>query len=514
MVLPENSVSNHLSPQQQDRRTLKKFSWLHYVVVPGVFVLLMFLFFPARGKFELFTDEGVNLIKALLVERGYTLYDEIWSDQPPLLTQMLAVSIRVFGAEVGVARGVVLFLSVGLVGAAFAFMALWRKTYAYAAVGLILLTPGFLSLSLAVLVGLPSIAFGMGALLCLGMWHRGHQISWLVASALLLSMAALTKLMIGFLAPIFGVGILLDALGQFRVTRQWRDLLWAPGVWGTTFGGFLFLGVVTLVGFENLDQLVGDHLSATASAFYAVDPSLHLSYYLPKFWAFLILALIGTGFAVLHRQWPMLYLTVWTGAAFYLIGNHLPVWFHHLPYIVLPAAMLGGIALVESVKWFGANLSRVALKKSGWLRAAAVIGVVCLAGQIIQTNPLKPLRWPPSLTSSGLDVGTKVERVLATMIDYRAQTHWLFTDAPMFAFRARLPVPPELAVITDKRLRTGYLTDEEILATVKRYQPEQVLLGRFTLPGLSEYLEANYQLVARKEDELKLYIRNDLLSEP
>lgn len=493
---------------------LKKMGWLDYLVVPGAFVLLILLFFPTRGKFELFTDEGVNLIKALLVERGHPLYDEIWSDQPPLLTQMLAVSIRVFGEEVGVARGTVFLLSVGLVGAAFAFMALWRKTYAYAAVGLILLTPGFLSLSLAVLVGLPSIAFGMGALLCLGMWHRGHRLPWLVASAFLLSLAGLTKLMIGFLAPIFGVGLLFDAWGRFRVSRQWRDLLWAPGVWGTVFVGFLLVGVATLVGFENLDQLLGDHLSATASAFYAADPSLHLAYYLPEFWAFLVLAAVGSGFAIQQRQWLMLYLTAWMGAAFYLIGNHLPVWFHHVPYIAIPAAMLGGVALVESVQWGRANLSREGLKKSGWLRAAAVIGVVCLAGQLIQTNPLHPLRWPPSLTSSGLDVGTKVERVLATMIDYRAETHWLFTDAPMFAFRARLPVPPELAVITDKRLRTGYLTDAEILATVERYQPEQVLLGRFTLPGLSEYLEANYQLVARKEDELKLYIRNDVLAEP
>ncbi|NUM46824.1 MAG: phospholipid carrier-dependent glycosyltransferase [Anaerolineales bacterium] len=491
---------------------LKNLMGFHRLIVPVVFILLVFLFFPSRGKFELSSDEGINLIKALMVEKGYALYDEIWSDQPPLLTHLLALSLQLFGVKVAVARNVIFAISLGLVWAATEWMAMfWKRPYAYATALLFFLLPSYLSLSLSVMVGLPSIAFALFALFCLTLWHTQHRYLWLILSAILLSLAVLTKLMIGFLAPIFGVGLLIDAFFRFRATRKWQDLLIPAGVWSGVFVGLLGIGLYTLVGFENMPQLLEDHLSATASAFYAADPTLNIHYHLRNAWPFLFLAGVGTLFAVRMRHWTTLYLTAWALTAYLLLLNHLPVWSHHPLYITVPGAMLGGIAVVEGLKLFRASArTPVELKTLGGLRGVALLGTLYLALLIPQTEPFQVLSWPPTPKTTGLEVGARVERVLATMSDYAPQTNWVFTDSPMFAFRARLAVPPELAVTTDKRIRTGLLTDAQILDIIIAYQPEQVLLGRFTLPGLDEYLAENYRIVARKEDFLILYIRNDL----
>ncbi len=47
-------------------------------------------------------DEGINLMKVLLVDRGYALYTDIWSDQPPLLTAMLSWWFKPFGSQRGI----------------------------------------------------------------------------------------------------------------------------------------------------------------------------------------------------------------------------------------------------------------------------------------------------------------------------------------------------------------------------------------------------------------------------
>jgi hypothetical protein len=95
------------------------------------------------------------------------------------------------------------------------------------------------------------------------------------------------------------------------------------------------------------------------------------------------------------------------------------------------------------------------------------------------------------------------------MLKFAPQTNWVVTDLPMYAFRARLPVPPDLAVFSSKRITTGNLTEGQIMQTILKYQPEQILFGRFTYPNIEIYLRENYRLVHSK-DEMKLYVRRDL----
>ncbi len=106
-------------------------------------------------------------------------------------------------------------------------------------------------------------------------------------------------------------------------------------------------------------------------------------------------------------------------------------------------------------------------------------------------------------------MGPLVEKFFIKMLKFAPETNWVVTDLPMYPFRARLPVPPNLAVFSLKRVETGNLTEEQVLDTIREYNPEQVLLGRFQFPVIEIYLRRGYRLVYFKDD-MKLYVRNDL----
>jgi hypothetical protein len=116
----------------------------------------------------------------------------------------------------------------------------------------------------------------------------------------------------------------------------------------------------------------------------------------------------------------------------------------------------------------------------------------------------------PRITDFNLRATAGKLKVLRTMREYAGQTNWIVTDTPMYAFRVQRPVPPILATFSSKRLATGSLTSEDIVTAMDEYQPEQVLMARFEIPALEEYLQQHYTLIL-SEEFYRLFLRNDLL---
>jgi hypothetical protein len=88
----------------------------------------------------------------------------------------------------------------------------------------------------------------------------------------------------------------------------------------------------------------------------------------------------------------------------------------------------------------------------------------------------------------------------------------------MYAFRAGLPVPPEVAVLSIKRIKSGNITSAQVLQVLKTYTPEQVVLARFRygLPSVQlyddacmTYLEQHYTKAYDDNWQVQ-YLRNDL----
>ena len=101
----DTSPTNPETPIQSGR--LARFSWSElawHILPPLAYFVAMLAFSPYWDMFWIYSDEGFVLMKALLVSRGYPLYSQVWSDQPPLHTDLLALIFRLNGPGVFAAR--------------------------------------------------------------------------------------------------------------------------------------------------------------------------------------------------------------------------------------------------------------------------------------------------------------------------------------------------------------------------------------------------------------------------
>jgi 4-amino-4-deoxy-L-arabinose transferase-like glycosyltransferase len=447
-------------------------------------------------------------MKASLVMKGYPLYEQIWSDQPPLLTYILVTTMRVFGTQVNTARYLLLVFSAILLLAAFYILRrIWGYPHAIVGTFLITLLPFYLQLSVSVMVGLPSLTFAVLSLLGVIAWHQGRNWIWLVLSALAFSASVLIKLFTGFLIPIILVGLLVGEWGRLRGKFNFRELVLPVLIWVGIFSAITIGVLVSLVGTANLDQLYQSHLEGAAIFNNAV---FTINYHLRDSIPVLLLSIFGILFTVIAKRWLTLYLVFWMGSAYLLLLRHAPVWYHHQLLVTVPAAMLGGVAVGEGMRW-----AVEAIRERRLLRLRNLITVLALASFALVLYDQIPdvsrrLRNGANLVDGQLQSSALLEEVYQYVEEYAPDTEWMVTDLPMFPYRFDRLVPPNLVVFSTKRFKTDLIAEEELYKTIAAYQPEQVLIGK-KIQGLQEFLDQDYQLVYTRRD-LDLFIRNDIYS--
>jgi len=465
------------------------------------FVTLALFFFPGWRQLILSTDEGVELAISMLAARGYSIYAQIWSDHPPLFSYMLAGMFRLVGERFFYARLLTLGLSLSLLWSVFYFLYLAvGKWTALIGTLLVVLLPMYLTLSVSIMIGLPSIALAAVSLALLAVWHTRRS-GWALAfSAILLALSVLIKLFTGLLAPIFALGLLAAEIYRQPRNPSWRRRLAPAVIWGLIFSLSLIGLSWVLVGPQYITQLLAIHLEAGTTAIFQ-DETFSLPYVLQSVHPVLFLAALGAIYAVVKRRFLLLYPLAWMLAALLLLSNMRPVWVHHQLLVTIPAAMLAALPVYEAVAWLVKKFTslRPEINARNLLLAGALLGlaIYLFTWRVPETLRLASLK--PVSPLAGFDLSKAQENVLVQVNKYAPQTRWIATDLPTYGFVAGLPVPPELAVMSMKRIETGDLTQDDILQTILAYRPEQVLLGRRDYPQVEVYLDENYHRIKDKQ---------------
>ncbi len=166
---------------------------------------------PAWSRID--GDEAFNLAKARLVSAGHTLYGDVWSDQPPLFTWMLAAWERLLGIglydDATAGRVLVLWLSsvVVFVAADLARRAAGetpRRVAAacVAAVVLVLGSKAFLQLAGSIMIGLPALSLATLSLYLAFLATRARwQTGWSAVAGVVLGLAFLVKMNVFIVVP-------------------------------------------------------------------------------------------------------------------------------------------------------------------------------------------------------------------------------------------------------------------------------------------------------------------------
>lgn len=490
------------------RGRLGKEVWILGVCV--IYFASMFLFYPFRTAFWLDHDEGINLSKAMLLLHGDHLYSNIWDDQPPVFTYLLAGVLRVFGLRINVARTLVLILACGLIWAALHFLrSRWGNWHAAGGALLLFLLPRFTGLSVSVMNTIPVISFALLSLISITFWHRHRHYGWLVLSAGLLALSVLTKLFTAFLAVIFVVGILLEGYRQARISLS-ASTWWQPAfVWGASFSIFLIVPAFLLIKVENFSQLYTVNYVSSSLELYRSDPAYTLDFQLRQAQPLLLLSMLGIIYTLLIKRWLSLYLAAWMVGAYLLLFRHVPSWSHQQLLITIPAAILAAVAFGEGMNGvFGWLRQR---NPASWRELLHLLSFGLFLYIMINLGPstLSEFSTHPTFQNPGITTTTTEAQSLKEIRRYASETHLFVTDLPIYAFYANLSIPPDLAVFSSKRLETGELTEAEVFAEIQEGKPELVLFGRFDFPTIRTYLEKHYRLLNEREGQY-LYVLKGL----
>jgi 4-amino-4-deoxy-L-arabinose transferase-like glycosyltransferase len=464
-------------------------------------------------------DEGYETMKAFLFGKGFSLYTQIWDDQPPLFTIILNAAFKLFGPNILTARLTV--VAFGLLFFASFHELIRRRSGNLAALlagFLLLASPVVLEMSVAVMQEVPTFAAALTASLLLFRWTERRGWAWLLASGAVLGVALQIKFTAAMVVPAMLCEIALvdwdrphlsethKIPGQSRA--QWlkvtaRDCcVWALAVLA------VFAPLALLCAKGSFVSGWRAHTAGHAVEGFGDPRKLTFSAgILLKHLDCVIAAAFGLVLATRHRRWrqccfPIVLLLTAIGVHL----THRPWWDYYYLHWAVPLAWLAGLACAKLIETGVRRLSERRFKPSSiqvWQGVAACgFAAFVLArseGRVEAT--IKTLRHFQLKDSS---------MVLAAMEEYAQQTHWAYADKIIFPFHARLPALPELAVVTSKRYWSDQITTAGIIEICEHYHPEQLILPTGASKGpWRTLLERDYKLVCT-DAGLELYAAKSL----
>ncbi len=512
------------------------------------------------------TDEGLNVIKAYLVQGGAELYSEVWADQPPGLTQLLAWSFDLFAPTMEVARAVVLAHALILL-VAVAWIVREAGGGWPAAIGaaaLVAFAPNFFWASRAVMIGLPALSLAVLSIAMAMAYARNGRRSLLLAGGLVFGIGLLEKLIGLYLVVPIAIAVWGRYAGDSGSEERFSSGLDRSRAF-VVDGLVMALGaasvlVIALLAYDTramIDQAIGTVISARDVPEYALDRAWSLDKL--AFWLFgehrylIGPAAIGVYALLRERSNAAAVLLTWLVLTLVALLNQAPLWpKHHFLALLVVLAPLAGVGLDRGGR------AVVGLFRRWRVRSAASGGrdygphpffVLCSIAALsamlhgipdayrgdVMRLEAAPFKENGELPES--DAWTKLDAAVELVKSQTAPDDYIVTDHGVLAFRAGRRVPTELAVISGKRLAVGRLTAERLIEVtregiVRTTRSRVPLIGRSDevimnltgpgqpaavifwdgdrlsrIPEFADWVRANYELAATIDDDYELWLR-------
>ena len=466
-------------------------SWGILFVVISFVILCSQL--PITSALKFGDDEGIELMKGFLCSKGYTLYTQIWNDQPPVLTMLLDAAFRLFGATLPVGRllaaafGLLLFCSFFLIVRQRGN--LWM---AFLAVFFLVSSPGVLMLSLSVMLEAPAFAIALLSVYCLFRWSDRQRPVWLWISGSVMGVALGTKLTAILTLPAILLEIVLATRNRkpgwpklaMIAAAQWMGatvlmftlitVLWGKGSLQTSFRSHFaeqpVPGMPSPEDFPFPFTMVVGHFECVAAA---------------------IAGILLTIKRRTLRQMAFPITLLVTGLVIHLI--HRPCWQYYYLHLAIPLSWLAAYAIYEAIIWSFAALAKA---RSWFASTAGWKGVVICA-----VAALVILRSERRLEGGIIDIRSRspaeYNPILIKMKQNAIHTHWVYCEEPIYAFASGSLTPPELAVVVIKRFWSHQLTDSAVVEICRQRQVDELVLSPQSGPEWQAWLQADFVNIYR-----------------
>lgn len=459
---------------------------------------------PISKAIQIGPDEDFEVMKAMLWSEGFTLYDEVWNDQPPLLTVLLGVLFKFFSPSICAAR--TLSFCFGLVLVAGCFL-IARQRFGLLAACIssfsLITAPTVFELCVTSMLEVPAIGTAVFGLWQVIKTERPKAFRLLVAGALI-GISMQIKLTAVILIPVIASEILL----KFTSKKEgFCNVLSCFFVWITSAAvTFIALGMILGSGYE---QAWSSHFSkGTLSANDAQVRRFSIQLLLEHPEA-LLGGLAGCAYALYCREWRRVgFALVFLATSLIVHCFHHPWWPYYYLHIAIPFALLSGYGIAG----FFSIATRAGAETTSYCQA--VFKVISVTAALLLSSQL--------LCYGGIRVSSEIERIeslpqinddllIKEMRKYRGLTRFVYAQDTIYPFHAQLLVLPELAVLPIKRLWSGQMSHEEISSILKVRRPEQILLRATLDEEGSNFVKLNYKTVYT-DGIHQLYILNEILA--
>lgn len=463
------------------------------LLVPALFFGFAAICMPLNQVVQFSSDEGLELIKASLYSDGFSLYTQIWNDQPPLLTVLLAHWFGLFGESILAARLLILSFATLLVWSFCQTIQIYLgRLPALISTLFLVVSCKFLQLSVSVMFGLPALALAMLSIYTLSLYQRKSHKGLVVMSGGLLGLSLQTKLFTGFIIPLLIVELLGFGTGKYN-QKKTQGRLSSLLLWlGSLIAIFTVIGL--LLHSLNYEQLLQANFGQNVKAVFQSD-SLYTAI-LPMILQdtdYVLLAIVGISVILAKKQWEKKFPLVWLVIVILLLLNQKPVWYHYYLLISIPLTWLAAYGAISVFKFlqqerWDSNFQPLKIKKLFLPIFAAVLLTLSIIGIPVKMAVVQ-IENHTAMAEQQLNT-----EVVDLLLKYKQSTQWVFTDMPIYAFYTGLRVPPEIAVFSKKRLFSGNLTANKLFLILETYHPEQIVLGRFPEihRELSSYIREKY----------------------
>lgn len=434
-------------------------------------------------------DEGFELIKSSLYLNGFSLYSQIYSDQPPLYTVILSFWFKLFGSSIYQGRILILIFSLLLILTFYYTIKTWWGSFCAFIGAIFLLTSSlYIPLSTSVMIGTVSLSFAMLSIYCITLYKKLYLKRYLFLSAIFIALSLHTKLFTLFLIPLIPLEIIQAEKLRAKKTNPHNSLLniflWASAA-------LLIYLVITIIFFHSnpplyIRSLIKPHLTKL------ILPKSGFS----NIWKMIVidldvalLALISVVLLIKQKEKQLFLPLFWLISVSIIYAFHRPIWPHYYLLFSIPLSWLAGI--------YFSNLFTINIFKKGAFRWLMLI--------LITTTVL---RLPFKLAANIRNVKNETtiqqcETINNLLLKYKPLTHWIITDRPIFAFYTKIRVPPELALIGQKRKFISNAEQTYFINILEKYKPEQILLQRLNFygPRILPYIEKNYSEINSYKEE-------------
>lgn len=467
-------------------------SWL--ATTFGLLVLIIFFAWEMRSapiiayaSYASDSDEGIYVVSAQLLLKGYVLFRDVFSSQPAFFLPSLAAVLRVVGDPViGGHIYEALFGLATLVGVFWMAWTAYRPLAGPLAAALLAVTPGFLLYAHAIVAEMPmlglctlAVAVGQSYYLSSGRGKAG-------LIGLLLMAGTEMKLLSVMMVPPLALLLMGGARRGYRAGRSWRALAIDGATVALCFAVPALLVLVTFAPAEQLSQVITFHIAASRAL--PLDGRMnwdHLGGFLSRYDpGLLVIAGVGIGMSLFraHRQYLPLVYTLWFLTSFVFLLRYHPLAQHQFLPLLPPLALLGAALISpwtstvggreysagqEVLRWIGKR-GYTSVKFRRGITGFAAAAYLALLG--LRTIPIDSHLFTPSTMP-------RRDPLIALLDDKTRPGDFVVCDDPMVALGARRLLPPGLEDLSLVRTAAGYLTASDAIATTRRYQPAAIVLS-------------------------------------